>query len=182
MKTFLGYMLAFLLILGIISGAIWYFVLQKRPLDFKVDESGRIVFNEPSVLTPDAFEYVDQGIVSGGKMQKDLAITQIRFGIHPRFERLVLQTRSLSSSAPIRRPGYFELLKDEKDPTSLKLRLYGYSRIEAPLPPLSKSDLLEKISVEDASQISIKLKKPVLFKAYTLTNPARIVIDFEPVS
>lgn len=175
-------MLTFLLIIGIISGAIWYFVLEKRPVSLQMGEDGRIVFKEPSVLSPKAFEYIDQGIVSGGEMQKDLRITQIRFGVHPRFERLVLQTAPSTPEKPIRRPGYFELLKDKKDPTILKLRLYGYSKIAAPLPSLSKSDLLEKISAKDASEIRIKLKKPVLFKAYTLTDPARIVIDFEPIS
>ncbi len=186
MKKLLGYMFVFFMTLVAISVGIWYFVLHKRPISLRMNQSGTVsrVTPEPSVLIPaKEYDYIDQGVMRGGTLHQHTMITQIRFGVHPRFERIVIETENADPTAtPLSRPGAFELVRDAKDPMTVRLKLFGYAPVTAPLPSLAKSRLLRSIAAPRSGVLLIHLRRPALFKAYTLTAPARIVIDFEPVS
>ncbi len=111
-------------------------------------------------------------------------LSQIRWGDHRTFERVVLEFTPPDWDEGSRLVPR-SLLRTEDYPSRLMIRIPGATGINASVftekKPLSKSRLLNGLTVFDscgASQVvSLEPARSLQFEVFTLSSPARIVVD-----
>ena len=133
--------------------------------------------------------YKSVGYFVGGNPSSDLDIRRVRWHKHVGFERVVFdcyrydgvlgrKTYVLSSDT-----GEYEIGKEKKNALEIDGEIKGYRSFSAILPSFDKSKLIRSIELlnEDngAYLFTIHLKKSTPYKVFTLSNPARIVIDLK---
>ncbi len=134
--------------------------------------------------------YKSAGYFHGGKMTKGLDVRSIRWSDkHNGYERVVLDVyiwHGVFDNTPYQksnRVGLYQIGKEEKGSVHLDGELSGYRAFSAKLPSFSKSKFIKKMQVipndENSFYFTLTLKKPAIYKVFTLKNPARIVIDLK---
>ena len=139
--------------------------------------------------------YVSSGSITGGEITDGLDVKNVRWAIRKGFERIVFDVykwggyEKPEGTEPAEVPGYFEV-SGKRNENGLLVRIGGYRSFSAQFPELKDSDLIEEISINRNEKladdsgfiIEIDLKKPVIYKAFELHDPARIVVDLKEAS
>ncbi len=133
--------------------------------------------------------YKSTGYFHGGKMTKGLDVRSVRWSTHEGYERVVLDIyiwHGIFDNTPYQKTnkvGLYQIGKDEKNSLHLDGEIVGFRAFFAKLPSFTKSKLIEKMQVipneENSFYFTLTLKKPAIYKVFTLKNPARIIIDLK---
>jgi hypothetical protein len=125
----------------------------------------------------------------GGSGGSDLDIKRVRWHKHNGFERVVLDVFQYNGMFTDKnfiltnKTGTFQIGKEKAGSLELDGEVKGFRSFSANIPNFYKSKLIESMEVftEDSSAFifTINLKKSTSYKVFTLTKPARIIIDLK---
>lgn len=130
-----------------------------------------------------------QGEASGGSISDGLDVGEIRLGRHSGFERLVFDVTywegaGKAAGQAASSPGHFRI-QPLVAGQEYVIELGGFRALSAHLPRFAKDSRILSLSrrkgeaFEDDSTLSLRLaiRPGLCYRAFTLDNPARIVVD-----
>ena len=135
-----------------------------------------------TAVRPEGF--IASGTFTGGIITDGQDVSQIRFGKHETFDRLVFDLSKWIGTTPV------EMVDEachystniSADGMTITLNLNGVRGVSAGSPDLRHSELINSVVAsfpEDDSAVTftIKLNQKTDYKVFTLSNPGKIVVD-----
>ncbi len=186
MKKFSMLVFPFFIMFSLFFGLFYYLKKDNVVLDTKpvIKETAKVKksIRDISPKYNNYSRYRDQGYVKGGKSADGFDVYSLRWHKHNGFERLVFDISDEFSSydAVV---GFYSIGTEAIDSTSIAGELLGYSLFSAYIPSFKDSEIIHEMEVSSQKDtgyfFSISLKQPVSYKVFSLTDPARIIIDFK---
>jgi hypothetical protein len=134
-------------------------------------------------------DFIDSSEVSGGVVTDGKVLNNIRIGKHPDFERIVFDIYEYigdigASNLKVSDTACYYNIKYNKSNNNMTIVLSGVRFSNVPKVTNINSpniNYIKEIIYEDDSAFcyEISFKQSLLYKAYVLENPARIVIDIK---